>query len=56
MRKQSVTLFIVTVVLLLCFSVAVAGGKKEKAAEEEITIQFMSFMVAEASGKRVIPE
>ena len=56
MKKLTFKVFLIVTLLLFCFSITVAGGKKE-IIEEEVTIQFMSFMVAEASGgEEWIPE
>ena len=59
MKRCVMKLLVLLGVFLLSCSIALAGGKKEVAPVEEegITIQFSSFMVAEASGGEVwIPE
>jgi multiple sugar transport system substrate-binding protein len=42
--------YFVLAVLLLCSNLAFAGGRKEAPEEETVTIQFVSWMVAEESG------
>jgi multiple sugar transport system substrate-binding protein/arabinogalactan oligomer/maltooligosaccharide transport system substrate-binding protein len=57
--KQHVRLFRIAVAVLLLFgaSLAFAGGAKEPGAGEKVTLKFVSWMVAEASGGEVwIPD
>lgn len=61
-KKNLIKLFILVTVLMFSFSLVFAGGSKEKSSKnagekEEITLQFVSWMVAEASGgEEWIPE
>ena len=53
-KNEKMVMVLAGFLILVCSSLSFAGGGQEKGAEEEITIQFASWMVAEESGGEVL--